>query len=201
MSEITTVQQALVHIQATLKAPKSQYNKFGKFAYRSCEDILTAVKPLLQEVGGTIVISDKPILIGDRYYIEATVILTTEHGSVTASGYAREPLEKKGMDSSQITGTASSYARKYALNGLLAIDDSRDSDVPTDKEAPAMATDEQVLALEALITDNDLDMTRLKKWMKTSVKVDQFSDLNVNGYKTVLDMVNRKIEAVSNENG
>ena len=199
MNEITTIQQALVHIQSTLKAPKGQYNKFAKFNYRSCEDILTAVKPILVEVGGAIVISDEPTLVGDRYYIKATVILTTEHGSVTSSGYAREPLEKKGMDASQITGTASSYARKYALNGLLAIDDSKDSDVPTDKEPVPLVSDAQVLDLEVLIHENDLDTARLKKWMKSSVKVEHFADLNANGYKTVLDMVNRKIEAISHE--
>lgn len=198
---MSDIAKELSQIQANIRAPKTQYNSFAKFAYRSCEDILEAVKPHLKEIGGTIVLTDDIVLVGDRYYVKATAILTTESGSVTATGFAREPLDKKGSDASQITGAASSYSRKYALNGLLLIDDSKDSDVPTDKEAPVMVTDEQVLALEALITDNDLDMTRLKKWMKTSVKVDQFSDLNVNGYKTVLDMVNRKIEAVSNENG
>ncbi len=123
------VHQALLAIQASLKAPKNQYNAFGKYNYRSCEDILEAVKPLAREQGCTVRLSDKVILVGDRYFLEATATLTGDDGGqAVCTASAEIPREKKGMDASQITGTASSYARKYALNGLFAIDDTKDAD-------------------------------------------------------------------------
>ena len=120
----------LIAIQSALKAPKSQFNKFGNYHYRKAEDILEAVKPLLDKHGCIITCSDDLQLIGCRYYIKATVTITcAEDGSsVTTTAFAREEEEKKGMDGSQITGASSSYARKYALNGLLCIDDTADSD-------------------------------------------------------------------------
>lgn len=118
----------LVEIQAELKAPKSQRNTFGKYNYRSAEDILEAVKPLLKKHDAKIILSDKPILVGDWHYIEATARFVCGDEVEVVTAYAREPLNKKGMDESQITGTASSYARKYALNGLLLIDDTKDAD-------------------------------------------------------------------------
>ena len=118
----------LVEIQAELKAPKNQRNTFGKYNYRSAEDILEAVKPLLKKHDAKIILSDKPILVGDWHYIEATAKFVCGDEIEAVTAYAREPLNKKGMDESQITGTASSYARKYALNGLLLIDDTKDAD-------------------------------------------------------------------------
>ena len=118
----------LQEIQHKLKAPKGQYNSFGKYKYRSCEDILEAVKPILNEVGCTLTLSDEIVLIGDRYYIKATAKLTGADTNEVTTAYAREDLDKKGMDGSQVTGTASSYARKYALNGLFCIDDTKDAD-------------------------------------------------------------------------
>ena len=118
----------LSNIQLELKAPKSQYNSFGKYNYRSCEDIVEAVKPLLAKQGMSLIITDEVVLVGDRFYIKATAKVCDDLEEVSATAYAREPLEKKGMDEGQITGTASSYARKYALNGLLAIDDTKDAD-------------------------------------------------------------------------
>lgn len=115
-------------IQAKLKATKGQYNSFGKYSYRSCEDILEAVKPLLAEQGLILTLSDKIVLIGDRYYIEAKALLTDGDTEVITTAYAREEENKKGMDSSQVTGATSSYARKYALNGLFCIDDNKDAD-------------------------------------------------------------------------
>ena len=117
-------------IQSELKAPKSQFNKFGGYNYRKAEDILEAVKPLLTRQECILTCSDELILIGDRYYIKATATITcVEDGSsISTTAYAREEEEKKGMDGSQITGASSSYARKYALNGLLCIDDTADSD-------------------------------------------------------------------------
>lgn len=119
----------LITIQTKLKCHKSQYNSFGKYNYRSLEDILESVKPLLEETKCYIVISDTIELIGNRYYVKATATISNEQGQQQSnSAYAREAEEKKGMDACQITGATSSYARKYALNGLLAIDDTKDSD-------------------------------------------------------------------------
>lgn len=119
----------LSEVQFELKAPKGQFNKFGHYAYRSTEDILKAVKPLLQKFGDDLSLSDEPVLVGDWHYIKATATFTDKDGKQTSStGFARESANKKGMDESQITGTASSYARKYALNGLFLIDDTKDAD-------------------------------------------------------------------------
>lgn len=130
MAEGKPIFAALMAVQADLKAPKNQHNSFGKYDYRSAEDIIEAVKPLLKENGLFLNMSDDIVLIGDRYYVKATVkvvdVVTGE--SVQTSALAREAAQKKGMDESQVTGTASSYARKYALNGLFAIDDNRDAD-------------------------------------------------------------------------
>lgn len=118
--------------QAELKAPKNQYNSFGDYNYRSCEDILEAAKPLCAKYGLLLTISDEAVHLGERYYIKATVYIYDIQGDsgdvISASAYAREALEKKKMDDSQVTGTASSYARKYALNGLFCIDDTKDAD-------------------------------------------------------------------------
>ena len=120
------INKQLALIQAALVAPKSQHNKFGNYSYRSAEDILEAVKPLLGEL--SLVISDEMIEVGGRVYVRATATLTAESGSVSACGYAREPLAQKGMSEPQVTGSASSYARKYSLNGLFCIDDTKDAD-------------------------------------------------------------------------
>lgn len=124
------IYEKLLAIQAELKAPKNQFNKFGGYNYRSCEDILEAVKPLCNAHKCVLVLTDKVVNIGDRYYVEATAALydAEESGSAKNTAYARESESKKGMDESQITGTASSYARKYALNGLFCIDDTKDAD-------------------------------------------------------------------------
>ena len=125
------IYEKLSNIQNELKAPKSQFNKFGGYKYRSCEDILEAVKPICKKYGAVLVISDKLENIGDRYYIKAMAELIDteeENVSVCNTAYAREEESKKGMDGSQITGTASSYARKYALNGMFLIDDTKDAD-------------------------------------------------------------------------
>lgn len=123
------VYEALGEIQHRLKAPKNQTNKFGGYNYRSAEDILEAVKPLAHELGATVNCSDEVLMVGDRFYVVATAILTTYEGEqVAVQGWAREQDERKGMDASQVTGSASSYARKYALSGLFAIDDEKDAD-------------------------------------------------------------------------
>ena len=124
--------EKLVLIQSELKAPKGQTNKFGNYKYRSCEDILEALKPLLKTQGLLLSITDELVTQGARYYIKATVIVTDGVDRWSTDGWAREEEVKKGMDSSQITGASSSYARKYALNGLFGIDDTKDSDATND---------------------------------------------------------------------
>ena len=120
----------LIEVQKELKAPKGQYNNFGRYKYRSAEDILEAVKPLLHKRGLLQVITDDVISVGERIYIKATASIydSVSYETISNSAFARESETKKGMDDSQITGTASSYARKYALNGLYAIDDTKDAD-------------------------------------------------------------------------
>ena len=137
------VLKKLSTIQAELKAPKNQFNKFGGYKYRSCEDILEAAKPLCNKYGCTLTVGDKLENIGNRYYIAATATLyENESGeSISNTAYAREEESKKGMDGSQITGTASSYARKYALNGLFCIDDTKDADTDEYKQQQNKAQD------------------------------------------------------------
>lgn len=139
-----TIYEKLSAIQSELKAPKSQYNLFGKYNYRNCEDILEAVKPLCGKYKAVCTIGDEVTLIGERYYIKATARLIDVESpadKIENTAYAREEAEKKGMDGSQVTGASSSYARKYALNGLFAIDDTKDSDTTNTggKEAASAA--------------------------------------------------------------
>jgi hypothetical protein len=138
------IRQKLQGIQSSLKAPKGQTNKFGGYKYRSCEDILTALKPLLQEWGCALTISDTIVEVGGRVYVKADAFLYDNDGLLyQANGFAREAEIKKGMDDAQITGSASSYARKYALNGLFAIDDTKDPDATnTHGKSPATQSPE-----------------------------------------------------------
>lgn len=158
-----TIYEKLLSIQTELKAPKSQYNSFGKYNYRNCEDILEAVKPLCAKYKAVSVMGDEVIQIGERYYIKSTARLIDleSDGVVENTAYAREEAEKKGMDGSQVTGASSSYARKYALNGLFAIDDTKDSDTTnngqtTPKEATkakqTAKTEEWKLTKSELVT-------------------------------------------------
>lgn len=189
----------LAAIQKGLKAPKSQVNDFAHFNYRSCEDILEAVKPLLGDLALTL--SDEIVSTGDRYYVRATAVLSDGVSSIITNAFAREALEKKGMDEAQITGSASSYARKYALNGLFAIDDTKDADTQdnTKKEevkksiekdgihttykgrviAKAPVQDDLVITEEMLIKDNVRDTkghTYCKSCGKVvSARVEKFS--------------------------
>lgn len=151
----------LREIQKLLKAPKGQYNKFGGYKYRSCEDILNSVKALLDQTQCFLTISDEVVCIGNRYYVKATATLTNSEGvQVSTCAYAREDEQKKGMDASQLTGATSSYARKYALNGLFCIDDTKDADT----EVFSLQTNSQ--------EDIDLALDDLKR-CKTSADVKQ----------------------------
>ena len=149
------INELLATIQAELNAPKNQRNSFGGYNYRSCEDILEAVKPLLAKTKTTLTITDEIVCVGARYYIKATATLTSNDGEiVSASAYAREAESKKGMDEAQVTGATSSYARKYALNGLFAIDDNKDADtINTHGKAEEPATND---ATESLATQEQV---------------------------------------------
>ena len=126
---MTTIHEKLSQIQNKLNAPKGQYNSFGKYNYRNCEDILQALKPILSEHKCHVSLSDEVVIVGNRFYIKATATITdSENNSFSTTAFAREAESKKGMDESQVTGSTSSYARKYALNGLFAIDDNKDAD-------------------------------------------------------------------------
>jgi len=147
--------EKLTKIQAELKAPKGQYNSFGKYKYRSCEDIQEAVKPLLKKYNVSLTLSDDLQVIGERYYIKVTAVLICNETkeSVSVTSFAREEENKKGMDGSQVTGASSSYARKYALNGLFLIDDTKDSDstnqgLEESKKLPKLEEARFVKALE-----------------------------------------------------
>jgi hypothetical protein len=138
------IRQKLQGIQSSLKAPKGQTNKFGGYKYRSCEDILTAVKPLLAEWGCSLIIQDDIVEVGGRNYVKASASLADNDSelAVSTTALAREAEFKKGMDEAQVTGSASSYARKYALNGLFAIDDTKDPDATnTHGKSPSQSPD------------------------------------------------------------
>lgn len=139
------IRQKLQGIQSSLKAPKGQTNKFGGYKYRSCEDILTALKPLLAEWGCSVTITDTIVEVGGRVYVRADASLNDNESEqfIYTAGFAREAEIKKGMDDAQITGSASSYARKYALNGLFAIDDTKDPDATNDHGKSAKTTSNQ----------------------------------------------------------
>lgn len=164
----------LAAIQAALKAPKSQFNKFGGYSYRKAEDILEAVKPLLKDQGCILTCTDELIQVGDRFYIKATATITAiEDGSqVLTTAFAREEEEKKGMDGSQVTGASSSYARKYALNGLLCIDDTADSDTTnqgdkeTEKKPAKKAVSAPIAAKKKPVPARGSD--EWNKWVKAA---------------------------------
>ena len=140
----------LIAIQSELKAPKTQFNKFGGYKYRKAEDILESVKPLLAKQKCTLIITDDIVLVGNRIYVKATATIKNEKGECeTSTGWAREEETKKGMDGSQITGASSSYARKYALNGLFAIDDNADSDITNDVQHQAAQQQAQTQPTQA----------------------------------------------------
>ena len=149
---MSDVIKKLSEIQEILNAPKNQYNKFGKYHYRSCEDIIQGVKPLLGDA--VVLLSDEIKMCGDRIYIESTATFRWNNGDVSVKALAREPVMQKGMSEPQITGSASSYARKYALNGLFLIDDNKDADSQDNskQERVLSATDKEWIG--AVIADN-----------------------------------------------
>ena len=179
--------EKLKYVQQNLKAPKNQTNKFGGYNYRSCEDIFEAVKPLLDEQKLALTLEDELIQIGERYYVKATARLYDVErpfihfdsdcdglNEITNTAYAREEETKKGMDGSQITGTASSYARKYALNGLFLIDDQKDADTDEyQKQEEKKATEKQITILEEKCTDEEIEKIYEK------YKIEKLEDLSM----------------------
>lgn len=185
--------QRVGDIQHKLKAPKGQYNSFGKYNYRSCEDILEGVKPLLKEHNLALLIDDEIVQIGERYYVKATAKITDGRESVSATAYAREPDIKKGMDESQITGATSSYARKYALNALLCIDDTKDADTMDNSKKQAQQTQETVYnwqTLKARATQGGISEDDLKHYLKETLKVNESKDMTQELYQQAFNWVN-----------
>lgn len=186
------INNLLVEVQSELKAPKSQYNSFGKYNYRSTEDILEALKPILKEKNLALVVLDDVVQVSDRVYIKSTAKLSYDQESIEVTAFARESLTKKGMDDSQITGTASSYARKYALNGLFLIDDSKDADSDefskqnkSQKNSeqklkqPKITLEEVKMSLNDLVKKTGGDYTAISAYLLKHVKADNFNELNV----------------------
>lgn len=185
--------QRVGDIQHKLKAPKGQYNSFGKYNYRSCEDILEGVKPLLKEHNLALLIDDEIVQIGERYYVKATAKITDGREIVSATAYAREPDTKKGMYESQITGATSSYARKYALNALLCIDDTKDADTMDNSKKPAQQTQETVYnwqTLKARATQDGISEDDLKHYLKETLKVNESKDMTQELYQQAFNWVN-----------
>lgn len=153
---MTKLTERLADIQSKLNAPKNQFNKFGGYKYRSCEDILMALKPLMK--GLALTINDEMVAVGDRIYVKATATITDGETFLSATAYAREAETKKGMDESQITGSTSSYARKYALNGLFMIDDNKDADHGAEHEPePAPKPLDLGKAIKAILESESMD--------------------------------------------
>lgn len=187
--------EKIVAIQSELKAPKGQYNSFGKYNYRSCEDILEGVKPLLAKHRLVLTIQDSIDLIGDRFYVKATATITDGKEQLSTSAYARESLDKKGMDASQVTGATSSYARKYALNGLLAIDDTKDADTMDNSKKPVQQTQETVYnwqTLKARATQGGISEEELVHYVTETFKVNKPSELKQEHYQQAFNWVNVK---------
>lgn len=190
--------EKIVAIQSELKAPKGQYNSFGKYNYRSCEDILEGVKPLLAKHGLVLTIQDSIDLIGDRFYVKAIATITDGKEQLSTSAYARESLDKKGMDASQATGATSSYARKYALNGLLAIDDTKDADTMDNNKKPVQQTQETVYNWNSLKTravQGGISEEELVHYVTKTFKVSKPSELKQEHYQQAFNWVNAKKHA------
>ena len=197
----------LIKVQNELKAPKNQYNSFGKYSYRNCEDICESVKPLLLANGLAMFISDNIELIGDRYYIKAIVtVVDTETGeTLTNSALAREEENKKGMDSSQVTGSTSSYARKYALNGMFLIDDTKDSDFTNthgkenneEKLSRIKGTglsEAQIKRLYAIAAKANVEKSMVLKAIKQEFKVEKAELLTKEQYDELCARLEKKIK-------
>lgn len=206
-----SVYEKLAAVQRELKAPKGQFNSFGKYKYRSCEDILEALKPVLSKNGCAVVLSDSVEQVGDRFYICATATITDyeTHEQVHNTAFAREDTDKKGMDGSQITGAASSYARKYALNGLFLIDDTKDADTDAyheqttgekHKEEPKIAAaTAKANEVKKLLVKISGDKTIAQQVWNEQYKKDAGDIVKMNAALIELNDKLKQIEAMSND--
>ena len=168
-----SIHECLNHIQVNLKAPKNMHNSFGNYSYRNLEGILDALKPLLDQTGCIVTMTDSIELIGERYYVKSTITLDGGDGQkISCDGWAREAEEKKGMDVSQISGSSSSYARKYAMNGLFAIDDVQDADSMDNRNN---VTDEQKARYQELLNSGvyEGEKQKINKWWKGFTTTEQ----------------------------
>ena len=200
----------MVLIQQKLKAPKNQRNNFGKYNYRSCEDIMEGVKPLLAEQELLLTVTDTVEFLEGRFYVKAIATVTDGEKSISTTAYAREPEVKKSMDDSQITGSCSSYARKYALNGLFAIDDTKDSDTEEYHQSKAKTSTKQVAKqvakkevqapisselkvllhqVASMAKAKNLSADRMKEIMQLNFKVKESKNLTVEQAATLLDIL------------
>ncbi len=182
--------QKLLEVQSKLKAPKGQTNKFGGYKYRSAEDILEALKPLLKEHELVMTINDEIVEVAGRVYVKATVRLSDDEKSITTSAFAREPINKKGMDESQVTGAASSYARKYALNGMFAIDDTKDADTMDNSKEQS---DSEKVKRQTIVAINK--MTDKDKLIELAQKIESSTVLEAQHKQELLDMISEKANA------
>lgn len=179
------IPEKLLKIQTELKAPKNQFNSFGKYNYRSCEDILEGLKPLLDEYKATLIIADEIVQIGERYYVKAIATLQDVESKeyIHTVAYAREDESKKGMDLAQVTGSTSSYARKYALNGLFAIDDTKDSDTTNDHGKERKTTDKpQDQTMDKEIVDASLASDKQLNLLYSLVKQKEYTPESMASY-------------------
>lgn len=186
------IYEKLLAVQTELKAPKGQYNSFGKYKYRSCEDILEAVKPLLAKFKATVYIEDTVEVIGERYYIKASVHFVDAESAgdrITTTAFAREEETKKGMDGSQVTGASSSYARKYALNGMFDIDDTKDSDCTNTHGNNAPDNNN--------VTDNNTTQPKAKQPSSRELLIAKLKEkqIDVNVYAQEHNLTNKTTEA------
>lgn len=188
-----SIYKKLLAVQTELKAPKNQFNKFGNYNYRSCEDILEALKPILSKAGLALTITDEPVQVGERYYIKALCKVYDGETEIQTTAYAREAETKKGMDESQITGSASSYARKYALNGMFCIDDTKDADglnkhSDDEPETPSVNPEDFIKKIAAQTT------------MKSLVALFNANQEAINGDKEILKAFKTKKSELQQEN-
>ena len=203
------IYEKLLIIQTKLKAPKNQVNKFGGYNYRNCEDILEALKPILEQVKATLTITDEIVMIGTRYYIKSTATLIdieNDNQTISNVAYAREEESKKGMDASQLTGACSSYARKYALNGLFAIDDTKDIDTLNNNENTYSKQNKTINTTKTnnaetkkLITDNIINL--FNTWIAKN-NIDKSiidSVLNKYGFKAINEVDTETYKKIVNE--
>jgi hypothetical protein len=197
------IYQKLSEVQKELKAPKNQYNSFGKYSYRSCEDILEAVKPLCIEKGLIVTISDEIEVKQDRYYVKAvvTVIDIESEKEYSVTGYAREAENKKGMDDSQVTGATSSYARKYALNGMFAIDDTKDADADEHKKQQ----DKKTTTKKTQTTEHKFDRNKALKYIQATLSEEELKNfcktIGISELKFIKnDRLEQEAKELSNKN-